>query len=93
MHVYRPTESACPQCGGEWITLGEDISEVLEYVPASYRVIRHVRPRLRCGCCAHLTQANAPTRPIPKSYYGPGLISHLIIGKYMDRQPIYRQCQ
>jgi len=93
VHVHRPTESACPKCGGEWITLGEDISEVLEYVPASYRVIRHVRPRLRCGCCAHLTQANAPTRPIPKSYYGPGLISHLIIGKYMDHQPIYRQCR
>ena len=92
--IYRPdnAHTTCT-CGGQWITLGEDISEVLEYIPASYRVIRHIRPRLRCRCCAQIAQSDAPTRPIPRSYFGAGLISHLIIAKYMDHQPIYRQCQ
>lgn len=93
VQTHMPAQAACPDCGGKWKTLGEDVSEVLEYVPASYRVTRHVRPRLTCSCCERMAQAPAPSRPIARSYFGPGLISHVIVSKYMDHLPIYRQCQ
>jgi len=93
IHTHMPAQAACPDCGGDWKILGEDVSEVLEYVPASYRVVRHVRPRLTCTCCDRMAQAPAPSRPIARSYFGPGLISHVIVSKYMDHLPIYRQCQ
>jgi len=93
IQTHMPDQTACPSCGGDWKKLGEDISEVLEYIPSSYRVIRHVRPRFTCACCDKMAQAPAPSRPIARSYFGPGLISHVIISKYMDHTPIYRQCQ
>ena len=90
---HLPSEAACPDCGGSWEKIGEDVSEVLEYVPASYRVIRHIRPKLSCTCCDRMAQAPAPSRPIERGSFGPGLMSHVIISKYMDHLPIYRQCQ
>jgi transposase len=47
-HIHLPQEESCAQCGGALRKLGEDISEMLEYIPASFKVIRHVRPRLCC---------------------------------------------
>ncbi len=93
IHTHMPSQAACPDCGGDWKILGEDISEILEYIPSSYRVVRHVRPRMTCSCCDRMAQAPAPSRPIARSYFGPGLISHVIVSKYMDHMPIYRQCQ
>jgi transposase len=93
IYTHRPAQVACPDCGGDWQVLGEDVSEILEYIPASYRVVRHVRPRLTCACCDRMVQAAAPSRPIARSYFGPGLMSHVIVSKYMDHMPIYRQCQ
>ena len=90
---FAPATSACPDCGGAWKRLGEDVSEVLEHIPASFRVIRQVRPRLTCTCCDRMAQAPAPGRPIARSYAGPGLLSHVVVSKYLDHQPIYRQCQ
>jgi len=86
--THMPDQAACPDCGGDWLAVGEDVSEVLEYVPASYRVIRHVRPRLTCTCCSRMAQAPAPSRPIARSSFGPGLIGHIIVAKYMDHLPI-----
>ena len=91
--TYPPEAAACPSCGGDWQTLGEDVSETLEYVPASFRVIRHVRPRVSCTCCDQMAQAPAPSRPIERSYAGAGLLSHVMVAKYLDHQPIHRQCQ
>jgi len=93
IHEHLPQESACPDCGGTWQRLGEDVSEVLEYIPASFRIIRHVRPRLACRCCDRMVQAPAPSRPIARSFAGPGLLSHVMVSKYLDHQPLYRQCQ
>ena len=93
IRMHMPADAACPDCGGKWKTLGDDASEVLEYVPASYRVIRHVRPRLSCICCSRIVQAPAPSRPIARGLFGPGLLSHVMVAKYMDHMPIYRQCQ
>lgn len=90
---HLPQASCCPDCGGTWQRLGEDSSEVLEYVPASLRVIRHVRPRLACTGCDQMAQAPAPSRPIARGMAGPGLLSHVMVAKYLDHQPLYRQCQ
>jgi transposase len=90
---HVPDAPCCPDCGGAWQTLGEDVSEVLEHVPATIKVIRHVRPRLACTQCDTIAQAPAPSRPIAKGAAGPGLLAHIMVSKYLDHQPIYRQCR
>ena len=90
---HEPKESACPDCGGKLRKLGEDISEVLEYVPASFFVIRHVRPKLSCAHCERIVQAAAPSRPIERGVAGPGLLAHVLVAKYADHLPLYRQSE
>ena len=84
---------ACPACGEALRALGEDVSEVLEYVPARFEVIRHVRPKLSCARCAIIVQAPAPVRPIERGIAGPGLLAHVLVSKYADHLPLYRQSQ
>lgn len=86
-------QECCAKCGGALSFIGEDISEQLEYIPASFRVIRHVRPKYSCPCCSGIVQAPAPSRPIARSYAGPGLLAHVAIAKFCDHQPLYRQSQ
>ena len=76
-----PKQEACPDCGGKLKHLGEDVSEILEYVPASLKVIRYVRPKLACGCCDRIVQAEAPSRPIERGIAGPGLLAHVLVSK------------
>jgi len=76
---------------GKNTQLGEDVSEVLEYVPASFRVIRHVRPRFACPCGNCIAQAAAPSRPIACSFAGAGLLAHIMVAKCGDHLPLYRQ--
>src|ERR1700683_2719828 len=90
---HEPKESACPDCGGGLRKLGEDVSEMLEYVPASFFVVRHVRPKLSCRDCERIVQAAAPSRPIARGLAGPGLLAHVLISKYADHLPLYRQCE
>ena len=66
---------------------------MLEYVPACFEVIRHVRPKLSCRCCERIVQAPAPSRPIARGLAGPGLLAHVLISKYADHLPLYRQCE
>lgn len=73
--------------------MGEDISEVLEYVPASFRVIRHVRTKLSCTKCDCIVQAEALSRPIERGLAGPGLLAHVLVSKYCDHLPLYRQSE
>jgi transposase len=73
--------------------LGEDATEVLEYVPGSFRVIRHVRPKLSCRCCEGITQAPVPSLPIERGLAGPGLLAHVLVGKYCDHLPLHRQAE
>jgi transposase len=86
-----PKETKCPECGGELKHLGEDVSEMLEYVPEHFKVIRRVRPKLACGCCDKIVQAEAPSRPIARGMAGPGLLAHVLVSKYCDHLPLYRQ--
>ncbi len=90
---HEPKESACPDCGGALRKLGEDVSEMLEYVPASFSVVRHVRPKLSCTKCDHIVQASAPSRPIERGVAGPGLLAHVLVSKYADHLPLYRQSE
>jgi transposase len=91
--VHEPKPSKCPECGGELRKMGEDVSEVLEYVPARFHVIRHVRPKLSCAGCDHIVQAPAASRPIERGLAGPGLLAHVLTSKYADHQPLYRQSE
>jgi len=90
---HEPKETVCPQCQGELRKLGEDVSEMLEYVPASFVVIRHVRTKLSCTKCDCIVQAEAPSRPIERGLAGPGLLAHVLVSKYCDHQPLYRQSE
>jgi transposase len=90
---HLPAECTCPDCGGTLKQLGEDVAEVLEYVPASFRVLRHVRPKLACAACDRIVQATAPKRPIAKGAAGPGLLAHVLVAKYGDHLPLYRQSE
>lgn len=90
-HTQVPEETACPACGGTLTPLGEDVTEILEYIPASFKVIRQARPKLACGCCDAIVQAPAPSRPIARGLAGPGLLAHVLVSKYADHLPLYRQ--
>lgn len=84
---------ACGQCGGALKTLGEDVTEELEYIPGRFVVNRIVRPRRACSCCEAIVQAPLPSRPIEKGRPGPGLLAHVLVSKYADHLPLYRQSQ
>jgi transposase len=71
--------------------LGEDISEQLDFIPGTFKVIRHVRPKLSCGRCARVIQLPAPARPIERGMPAPGLLAQVIVAKYADHCPLYRQ--
>jgi transposase len=83
----------CQACGHALREIGQDVSEVLDYEPGSFHVVRHVRPRLACTGCKTITQAAAPSRPVERGMAGPGLLAHVLVGKYADSLPLYRQCQ
>ncbi len=89
--VHEPASCTCADCGGRLRQLGEDVAEMLEYVPARFKVIRHVRPKLACVRCARIVQADAPLRPIERGLPGPGLLAHVLVSKYADHLPLYRQ--
>jgi hypothetical protein len=71
VEVHEPA-CTCPNCGAAMRKLGEDITEVLEYVPASFKVIRHVRPKLSCRICETIAQAPMPSLPIERGQARPG---------------------
>jgi transposase len=73
--------------------LGEDRSEVLEYVPGHFKVIEHVRPKVSCRCCETIHQAPPPDLPIERGRPGPGLLAHVLVSKYCDHLPLYRQSE
>lgn len=90
--VYQP-QCSCPDCGGAMRQIGEDVSEMLEHVPEQFKVIRIVRPKLACEGCERIVQEAAPSRPIARGLAGPGLLAHILVSKYCDHLPLYRQSQ
>ena len=97
-HLEREDEELspgdeCGRCGGNLRTLNEDITEELEYVPGRFKVKRIIRPRKACSCCEAIVQAPLPSRPIERGRPGPGLLAHVLVSKYADHLPLYRQSQ
>jgi transposase len=91
--THLPAHNCCPDCGGALRQFGEDVSEQLERIPASFKVIRHVRPKFACAGCEIVVEAPAPARPIDRGLPGPGLLAHVLVSKYADHLPLYRQSQ
>jgi transposase len=89
--THTPSQKTCPDCGGKLRPLGEDVSEMLEYVPGHFEVIRLVRPKLSCPVCERIVQEPAPSRPVDRGLAGPGLLAHVLVSKYADHLPLYRQ--
>ena len=81
----------CMACGGRLRALGADVAHHLEYVPGRFKVVRTVRPKLACIRCEAIFQAPAPSRPIPRGLAGAGLLAHVMVSKYCDHLPLYRQ--
>ena len=81
----------CPECGGDLSKLGEDITEELEYIPGRFVVNKITRPRMACRRCEAISQAPMPSRPIERGRPGPGLLAHVLVSKFADHLPLYRQ--
>jgi len=91
--IIEPAEHSCPDCGNELKALGEDVSEMLELEPLRFKVIRYIRLKRACTGCDTIVQAPAPSRPIDRGMAGPGLLARIIVGKYSDHLPLYRQSE
>ena len=88
--VHEPS-CACPSCGGEMRKVGEDVTQILDYIPGHFEVVRHIRPAFSCRRCESMVQSAMPSLPIERGLPGPGLLAHILVGKYCDHLPLYRQ--
>ena len=92
IHDLAEDEKTCPHDGHALKEIGRDVSEQLEYIPATVKVIEHVRLKYACPCCEQgIKIAPLPAQVIPKSFAGPGLLAHVAVSKYEDGLPLYRQ--
>lgn len=92
-HVYElpEAERQCPQCRATCHKFGEDVSEQLDYVPASLFVHQHVRCKYACPKCHdHVVVAGKPEQPIAKGLPGAGLLAQVVVSKYADHLPLHR---
>lgn len=93
IHDISADFKICP-CGCELTKIGQDITQQLEYIPATVQIIEHVKLKYACKTCEEtIITAKAPPQPIPKSIATPGLLAHIIVSKYRDHLPLYRQEQ
>jgi transposase len=91
--THLPEHNCCPDCGGALRQFGEDVSEQLERIPATYKVIRHVWPKFACAGCERVVEAPAPARPIERGLPGSNLLAHVLVSKYGRHLPLYRQSE
>ncbi len=88
----EPEELVCERCECEKTRIGSDITEELEYEPAVIYVNEYERPKYACHRCEQgVVQAELPARPIEKGRPGPGLLAHVVVSKYSEHLPLYRQ--
>jgi transposase len=92
--VIEPGDQTCPCCGGAMHRIGEDAAERLDVMPAQFRVIVTRRPKYGCRACeSAVVQAPAPARLIEGGLPTEALVAHVLVGKYADHLPLYRQSQ
>ena len=95
-HDLADDEKPCPCCGEMRHRIGQEVSEQLEYLPASFKVLRHVRHTYACKRCEQestatpIATAAKPPQPIDKGLAGPGLLAYVITSKLGDHLPLYR---
>lgn len=89
---HDPDHAHCG-CGCQLRRIGEDVSEKLDYIPGSFQVERHIRSKWVCDACETLVQQPMPAHIIDKGLPTTGLLAHLLIAKYADHLPLYRQAQ
>ncbi len=85
------TSKDCPACGQGLEAIGEEISEQLDIVPAKFFVRRHVRPKYCCRACQRIHTAGLPAQPIDKAIAAPGLLAQVLVSRFADHLPFYRQ--
>ncbi|MBT1159649.1 IS66 family transposase [Aminobacter anthyllidis] len=86
-------EAYCVCCGGALHAIGESVSEMLDWVPAQLRVVRITRPKYACRACETVAQVAAPERLIAGGLATPALLAQVLVSKYCDHTPLYRQSQ
>ena len=90
---HEPVSCACTQCGSALSPMGEDVTEQLDCKPAEFFVRRHIYPKYACRACETVTAAPSEASVIERGRPAPGLLAHVLIGKYADHLPLYRQQQ
>lgn len=91
-HSPSEEEKTCRGCGNLMRQIGEEVREQLEFVPASFHVIEHVRAKFACRRCEEgVVTAPVPPQPIAKGLPGPGLLAQVVVSKYQDHLPLARQ--
>src|ERR1700728_4182586 len=80
--THTPVSTCCPDCGGTMRQFGEDVSEQLERIPATYKVIQHVRPKFACAACEQVVEAPAPARRGDHGCFGTSLLALSLVSKY-----------
>lgn len=88
--VLDPGER-CPDCGGVLRLVGEDLAEILDFIAAKLKVVEIRRPKKSCRDCERMVQTPAPPRPVRRGAAGPALLAHILVARYDDQQPLYRQ--
>lgn len=88
--THEPDSTTCP-CGCQMTRIGEDVAKKLDYTPGSFRVQRHIRGKWTCPHCQRLTQAPVPAQVIDKGIPTAALLAHILVAKYADHLPLYRQ--
>jgi transposase len=92
--VLEPDATACPCCAGGLHRIGEDVSEVLDVIPAILRVLRTIRPKYACrGCTDGVVQAKVLPRLIESGMASTALVTHVVVSKFAWYLPLYRQVQ
>src|ERR1700730_3201345 len=91
--LRHPAPCACPSCGGALRKIGDEVTETLDYAPGRFKVIRHIREKLSCRACDTVVAAPAPDHAIARGRAGAGLLAHIVVSKYDDHLPLYRQAE
>jgi transposase len=91
--VWKTASCTCAACGDALVAIGEDSSEQLDCEPARFFVRKHIYPTYACRACETITVASVPPAIIERGRPAPGLLAHVLVSKYADHLPLYRQSQ
>ena len=92
---YPPVEADCTVCGSKLVKLRDEVTKIVNFIPAHFELEEHARPVMACACCKESAPVTTPLpsgiQLIPRSPVGVGLLTSILISKYQDHQPLYRQ--